>query len=120
MGMFDYVECQLPLAGLPASFEPNFQTKSFAEPYLDTYRINHNGILEHEDYRIEDRSDPKAKGLMRFAGAMTRVPIGYSRVDFTGEVRFYDNNDATNEWFEYSCYFEHGVLTRGPIRITDR
>lgn len=118
MGLFDYVEVEMDLPGLPDSFTPEFQTKSFDPSYLDHYRIDEDGVLWHQSYDIEDRSDPNAEGLRRFMGMATRVNKRWHRVPtFTGEVNFYDFDHETDEWFEYMVFVENGHVTRGPIRI---
>lgn len=58
------------------------QTKSL-HPYiggaLQKYEITPAGRLEFLDYRIDDRSDPKAEGGLRLAGFMAMVLTGGRR-----------------------------------------
>lgn len=114
--MFDEIEVLVPLPDLPPDFAPSFQTKSLVN-FLDNYRIDADGVLWHEDYDIEDRSDPAAIGLMRFAGAMTRVPKGWSKEDYTGEVELHDWDAVNHIDYRYSTYFENGKLAAGPHRV---
>lgn len=109
MGMFDDIECEYPLPDTDAEVVPDlaFQTKSL-ECYLGKYRIDGEGRLWEQTFRIEDRSDPTATDHRRFMGAMTRVPTGWEAVPLTGEVAFYDM--IGEEWFEYSAYFADGAL----------
>ena len=109
MGMFDYVECEYSLpAGKGASV---FQTKDTPAQMLDIYKIDADGLLWHEAYDIEDRSDPSAEGLDRFVGCMTRVNKRWERcVNFTGEITFYNFINDRTGWLEYSAYFVDGML----------
>jgi hypothetical protein len=114
--LFDHIEVEIPLPDLPLDFTPHFQTKSLAS-FMDRYRIDTDGALWIQNYDIEDRSDPNAKGISRLVGIMTRVNQHWVRSDYTGEIRFYDTHPG-KEWFEYSTYFERGQLVRGPHRLT--
>lgn len=117
MGMFDNVEVLVALPNLPADAKPDFQTKSLA-CFMEDYRIDEAGRLWVQKYDIEDRSDPNATGIMRLAGSMTRINQRWVPFSYTGEVRFYDM--IGGEWYEYSAYFENGLLVRGPTRVHDR
>ena len=146
MGIFDYVHCEYPLPGLqdPATIE--FQTKSM-DTFFDNYRITAEGKLEVEDYDVEDRSDPNAEGFARFIGCATRIPKGWSLVDFSGTLNFYGDANSGNlflisfeegssnvemlgedgkpvprpkaEWFEFDAKFDHGMLT-SLVRLDER
>lgn len=114
MGMFDELTCQYPLP-VPGANALLFQTKDTPKQYLDRYEIREDGTLWHQDYDVEDRSDPNATGIMRFVGCMTRVnprwePMPY----YTGEIVFYTfkHDEEQTGWVEFSAYFEHGKLTR--------
>jgi hypothetical protein len=115
MGMFDYLRCdyKLPING---ANQRMYQTKDTPEQFLDLYVIDENGNLLHEDYEIEDHSDPNAEGLMRFAGCMTRINKHLVNEDFTGEIRFYtpavpfDKDIEDCGWIEFSAYFVGGLL----------
>lgn len=113
--MFDELRCHYPL---PVSGANGllFQTKDTDAQFMDLYEIRADGSLWHETYDIEDRSDPDAAGLRRFAGIMTRVNPRWTPVMFTGEIRFYTTTDAVNTeatcgWLEFSAYFDKGELT---------
>ena len=108
MGMYDYLKCKyaLPLEG---ANDLEFQTKDTHAQMLDNYEIREDGSLWHEEYDTEDRSDPTAEGLMRFAGCMTRVNQRWVRDRMTGEVRFYHvEEDGT--WVEFSSYLINGEV----------
>ena len=131
MGMYDNLRCNYPLPGDPGDIE--FQTKSF-DSFLNDYRITESGELLVEEYDIEDRSDPNAKGIMRIVGMMTRIPKGWKLVDFTGVVNFYGDKHSGKlllisregtkmldengkeverpaaEWFEFNATIDHGTL----------
>jgi len=75
MGMFDYVKCDYPLPRAE-DVGAEFQTKDFDNPFMEQYIITAEGRLTKPKVRYEDRSDPKAEGLMAFCGMMTPVPTG--------------------------------------------
>lgn len=113
MGMFDEIEVLYPLPGAPDGFEFDFQTKSL-DCVMANFQIREDGSLWREHYGIEDRSDPNAKGIMRWAGAFTRVDKRWEPEPHTGEIRFYDV--LGDEWFEYRAWFVGGQL-RDVVRM---
>lgn len=117
MGVFDYVKCDYPLPeGL--SSDGYFQTKCTPAQALDLYEIRSDGTLWQEDYDVEDRSDPNAKGIAALVGCMTRVNKRWSPVAYTGEIRFYDFHDE-RDWIEFSSYFIEGRLQSVTL-LSDR
>ena len=136
MGMFDNLRCEYQLPGLKDSTSIEFQTKSF-DSLLDDYKITADGLLMIEEYDIEDRSDPNAVGILKMAGCLTRIPLSWKPIDFTGVVNFYGDKNSGSiflisfsppktskldengneveiepaEWFEYNATFEQGKLT---------
>lgn len=109
MGVFDYVTCLLP--EVPQGLD--WQTKDTPAQWCDRYEIRADGTLWHQNYDVEDRSDPRAEGLMRMVGCMTSVNHRWEKCDLTGEVRFYahtDPKDISGTWVEYSAYFVGGQL----------
>jgi len=115
MGMFDYIRCELPLPA-PAAEGLEFQTKDTPAQWLDQYVIRADGMLWHEVYDIEDRSDPNAEGLLRLCGAMTRVNQRWECLtEFFGEVFFY-KFEAPQGWLEFRARFVDGKL-HGPIAL---
>lgn len=109
MGMFDELRCHYPLT-VPGANELLYQTKSF-DADLDLYEIREDGTLWHQDYDVEDHSDPNAEGFMRFGGMMTRVRQRWEPVTLTGEVRFYSNLPPdSSDWIEWSASFVDGRL----------
>jgi len=114
MGMFDEITVLVPLPD--GSTHTEFQTKSL-ECLLDKYEIRSDGTLWHEEYDVEDHSDPTATGIARLRGIMTRVNQRWVQVtDYTGEIEFGRWNKETNEVEDYSTYFVAGQLVVGPLR----
>lgn len=106
VGMFDWIKCHCPL---PREVQTaQFQTKDTPAQLLDNYEIRTDGTLWHEDYDIEDRSDPNATGLLALAGWWQVNHRWRQEKDFTGEIVFYDEVDDT--WYEFSAYFVNGKL----------
>ena len=112
MGMFDELRCRYPLPVAGAN-ELVFQTKSL-DCALDCYEIDAYGGLRHQEYDLEDHSDPTKTGLARLAGMATRVNQRWVPESLTGEVRFYGTTDGSwsgASWLEFSAYFVAGRLT---------
>jgi hypothetical protein len=119
MGVFDYLRCHFPL-DLPGANELEYQTKDTPAQYLDHYEITKDGILRHEDYDVEDRSEPGETGIKSIHGMMT--PINKRWVEereFTGEIEF-GSSWISGEWGSYNnagsilfrAYFQRGELRR--------
>ncbi len=109
MGMFDYIKCEY----LEFYKDIEFQTKSTPMQFLDLYVISKDGYLYHEKYDIEDKSDPNAEGMRRFYGRCTRTNKQLEKINYTGEIVFYDENN------EFSSYFINGELKHLLERIKD-
>jgi hypothetical protein len=108
--MFDDLRCKYPLPVAGAN-DLSYQTKDL-DCSLDNYEIREDGTLWHEEYDVEDHSDPNAEGLMRLCGMMARVNQRWQQVDnFTGEVCFYGSfRPDWSDWIEWSAYFVRGKL----------
>jgi hypothetical protein len=80
MGMFDEVICNNDLFG-ESNKGKTHQTKDLHDcgGLLDLYEITPSGRLEFLEYTTEDRSDPNAQGIARWAGSMARVYTGGHR-----------------------------------------
>lgn len=112
MGMFDEIKCEYPLPVKGAN-KLVFKTKSTPAQYIDLYEIRKDGTLWHETYDVEDRSDPKAKGILRMAGCMTRINQRWEQVNMTGEIRFYTfTGKKRDQLLEFSAYFVDGKLNQ--------
>lgn len=97
MGMFDEVECQVPL---PDGWEhPVFQTKTFDEPYLDRYIIRADGRLIRKkpwySDQITEDTDLNYHGILNF----------YS---YEGDPN--DETPIEQRWHEYNAKFTDGHL----------
>lgn len=80
--MFDEVLCNHDLFGEHKG--ETHQTKDLGS-FLDDYEITPAGRLEFLEYRIEDRSDPNAIGVLRLVGSLTRIFTGKRRdMDYEG------------------------------------
>lgn len=111
MGMYDQVKCLYPLS-VEGANERDYQTKDL-NCFLDNYEIREDGRLWHQEYEVEDHSDPNAEGWRRLSGMMTRVEKRWEPCAYTGEIRFYDSIEKTHPyrgWIEWSAYFHHGTL----------
>lgn len=109
MGMFDYVECCVPIDGVENPRAIVWQTKDFDMPCLDSYRITANGRLEHEVTHREDRSDPNAEGLMRFRGMLTAVHDGWEDLNYHGDIGLVGG--IGGKWAHVTARFTDGRLT---------
>ena len=119
MGMFDEVDCQYPL---PDGFVPaegdHAQTKD-TECLLDLYQIREDGTIWLQVYDIEDRSDPKATGIMRLAGCMTRVNQHWEPSTYHDGLQFRYYDRATKVSHVYDAHFDHGKLLKIEAVPTD-
>ena len=106
MGAFDTLRCLYPLPADGAD-GLDYQTKSLV-CFLESYELRADGTLWHEEYDVEDRSDPTATGLAAFAGIWTHVNERWVPEPLTGEVRFHAMGES--EWFDWSAYFVDGHL----------
>ena len=110
MGMFDNITCRYPLP-VPGANDLDYQTKDTDAQALDSYEIREDGTLWHENYDVEDHSDPNAEGLARIKGMMTRVNERWEQVLGTGEIVFYTSLDDNHRgWLQWSAYFVRGQL----------
>jgi len=107
MGMFDYLRCKYPLP-VKGVNDMLFQTKDSPAQQMDEYEIREDGTLWHQDYDIEDRSDPNAEGIARIFGMMTRINERWEPEPMTGEILFYDG--GTDWELGFSAYFVDGKL----------
>ena len=111
MGMFDELKCKYLLPD-PIHNTLDYQTKDTPAQFLDEYEIREDGTLWHEEYDLEDRSDPNAKGVMKLAGFMTKVNRQWHFLsDFTDCIRFY-THDENKRWIQYAALFDHGKLIK--------
>ncbi len=115
MGMYDKVKCLYPTPW-PDSKEVEYQTKDTEAQYLDDYEIREDGTLWHEDYDLEEHSDPKAVGW----GCMTRVNQRWvQEVDFTGQLEIYGGDYTILFWFR-NGKVKDAVFYWGDYEVTGR
>ena len=118
MGVYAVIrpECELP--DLPPgvdSVRVEWQTKDLEPGMLDTYRIRADGVLEHQDYDVEDRSDKTLPegDMRRIIGCMTQVNKRWVPEVVTCIVRFYSfEKHRLPESIEYEAEFVDGRLQR--------
>ncbi len=112
MGMFDNVLVECPIEGVPSPAVVEWQTKDFAEPSLDRYKISAEGRLLEEIVRVEDRSEFAATGQGDpFCGCMTRVHEGWRDMEYHGDLHFYGFLAATKDGLTHvTARFTHGSL----------
>lgn len=124
MGMFDNIRCELPLPVLGEVPERVFQTKDTPAQYLDTYVIRADGEFVHESPDIEDLTEEEREAWARehgyadtkWAPIMRRVGEP-RRVEWTGEVYFYDSKDQKG-WIEFKATIVRGKLD-GDIELIE-
>lgn len=110
--MFDYLYCRYPLP-VQGATDLQYQTKDL-DCLMDVYEIREDGTLWHEEYEVEDHSDPTAEGLMRLRGMLSRVNKRWEQVHgFTGEVVFGALlGAAPYGHIDWSAYFVDGKLNQ--------
>lgn len=119
MGMFDEIRCKFPLPVKGAN-DLLFQTKDTEPQMLDLFEIRADGTLWHQEYDVEDRSDPKAKGFARMCGCMTRVNKRWVRDRKTQTICFYTYQGKNHEgWIEFKAEFVRGRLFGNKIKVVE-
>jgi len=119
MGMFDYIRCQYPLP-IEGANDILYQTKDMAEwPGLDMYEIRKDGTIWREDYDIVDKGKKDGSSVDQFCGCMARTNHRWNKINFTGEIRFYEYLEP-DVWLEWSVYFVKGQLVSEPYAIEGR
>lgn len=107
MGMFDSIKCEYRLPNKAHLTEA--QTKDF-DCQLDNYLIDNGGDLWREEYDTVDKSDPKAKGLLRYRGMMSKENKRWVQMkEFRGEIFFY-GLDQKKRYREFSALYDNGKL----------
>jgi hypothetical protein len=119
MGMFDYIRCQYPLP-IEGANDIIYQTKDMTEwPGLNVYEIRKDGTIWREDYDIVNKGKKYGSSVDQFCGCMARTNHRWNKINFTGEIRFYNCLDPDG-WMEWSVYFVKGQLVSGPHAIEVR
>ncbi len=114
MGMYDYVDCRVPLPDARPTPPCLFQTKDLSCE-LEKFTINDDGRLIHHSVRYEEvpkaeRPYPNDDGILGFCGAIKSIPTGDVDLNFHGVLEFYDYNVDTKEWREFNAKFTDGKL----------
>ena len=110
MGLFDYVKVNYPLPGLPEELRNcQFQTKSFDNPYLETYVIEAGGRLLHYETEATPENelpypDAPIGSLNSICGIIRPKKEPECLSGFTGAVNFYMKH------FEYIALYRKGRL----------
>ena len=99
MGMFDYINCEYPL---PVDDAPkgDYQTKDTPAQSLDFYTIKADGTLWGQEYDIEDRSDPTAKGPLAMRGMMDARKSSRKTMHDDGRSCFLHRQRAGQRWVD--------------------
>lgn len=117
MGMFDYMECEMPLPSDPAPpVNVVFQTKDVPtdQLWMETWVISTEGRLIKKGVRYEDRSDPNAEPgtIDSIIGCMTsvEVPENDKQIFYHGDIEFHHCDNS--RWWSYIARFSEGVCTK--------
>lgn len=118
MGMFDYIKCEAPLPETPVAPPSNiFQTKDTPDQYMTIYTITADGCLTWRPYHMEEvpkaeRPYPDDDGILGLRGCMRRVESQPERLDYHGDIEFYEGDHKNGSWWEYRARFTNGKLER--------
>lgn len=110
MGMFDYVETELPL---PDGFTGELQSKSF-DCVLTTILIQADGRLLIKDREFEsvppnERPFPDHP-RKSFWGSLRVTKERWRDLYFDGDFEFYGRDPTTEAWHSYVAKFVQGQL----------
>ena len=116
MGLFDYIRVRmlLPAEPPPPTIEW-FQTKDTedisGQLYMEKWTIEADGRLIHHrpTYSWEPDQSKAEDDFMRFAGALKTAKIDDITHPYHGDIRFYEGDDKTREWWEYVARFTDGI-----------
>lgn len=113
MGMFDYIVCEYPIDAPDTVKE--WQTKDTDAQCLETYKIDAEGNLWHEEKEYEYHDNGK-EGLAGLVGCMRVISSEWVKEsDFRGEIVFYgheviEGKHDYEKWWSYSALFNDGKL----------
>jgi hypothetical protein len=102
VGLFDYIECDMPLAECP-SWATEFQTKDTPAQYMERYQIREDGTLWNGGDQLAD-----------YDGCIDFYTSNWSG-SYAGSVLL---TPGTGERFisvEYRCVFVDGKAVKGPV-----
>jgi len=118
MGMFDWVQVEVPLpdGATPDDFrEPfdmgdsTFQTKDM-DCGLGNYRITEDGLF-YLGFDIEAKYDDEGEFL-----GFERHDDEWGLTDYTGPLTFY-SSDKHSQWHQYIAYFDKGKLIKISLDV---
>ena len=96
MGMFHYVKCERVLPDGYDGKGKSFQSKDFECDCQSTYEINNKNELMAECWNY-------------VSGEAVELLHTY-KMDYTGDLFFYDIDDKDNSWHEYRAEFVNGNM----------
>ena len=91
MGMFDYIKFKPPLPVAIPEGMPDWQTKDTPAQYMFTYEVTKKGELWELGWPVEDHRS--------------------RRIDFHGDICFYESHPVTKEWFVFLARFTDGKFS---------
>jgi hypothetical protein len=130
MGMFDYLDCNLPI---PKGQSMEFQTKD-TDCEMKHYFIRADGRLIKHEYEFEDTpvkelpcaaklktipADDPLRSFYEVCGCRRARADSKRDVDqcFDGDLHFYETDETTDEWIEYRATFRSGDCREISIRV---
>jgi hypothetical protein len=132
MGMFDYINCEMPLPRGGANTVPTFrydhqfQTKDLANALIE-YKIGKDKILyekkvEYEERELteEEKKDKDSGGFWSPMWTMEEKSHEWVKDNFTGYITFYDvlnDVDSTHDaWVDYRVHVKNGEA-QGDVEL---
>lgn len=107
MGMFDYLQCDLPMPDGREVTKDGFQTKSLWCS-MDRFTITRQGRLIYHRCRYEPGPDREIKpGIM--CPQYERVAMGDVNMDYHGDLAIH-GTAANDEFLRYVVRFTHGEV----------
>ena len=117
MGMYDELKCEYPLPEKFIKYQDKlFQTKSLGN-CLSRYFISKEGQLieqTHDWLAVPDEERPyfgkPQWEQLSWIGSMKTVPQEPTKLNYTGEIRFYTSDEESDSWIEFTALFVKGRL----------
>jgi len=115
--MYDELTCEYPLPEKYKNYQNSiFQTKSLLN-CLDKYVITKDGELVHHSFNWEICPEEERPfygkpewNKFSWIGSLKSSPNEPQIISYTGEVRFYEWNEAEDVWIEFVALFSKGKL----------
>ena len=117
MGMYDELTCEYPLPEKFKKYQNKvFQTKSLVN-CLDKYVITKDGELVHHSFNWDTVPEEERPyygkpewDKFSWIGSLKTTPNEPQKINHTGEVRFYEWDEADDIWIEFVAFFAKGKL----------